>query len=151
MPVQATLSAHLHGQLNVLPLMPRDMALAHALVDSLDDDGYLRSPLEELALTADLQPRASAEELQIALRRVQSLDPAGVGARSVAECLRLQLPAIACPELRGLAAPHHRRTPVRARGPRRGRAVPAAGRAARARRGRLRGDPPPRPAPGLAP
>jgi RNA polymerase sigma-54 factor len=103
MPVQATLSAHLHSQLNVLPLMPRDMALAHALVDSLDEDGYLRSPLEELALTADLQPKASDEELQIALRRVQSLDPAGVCARSVAECLRLQLPAIPCPELRGLA------------------------------------------------
>ncbi|MEO7850642.1 MAG: RNA polymerase factor sigma-54 [Rubrivivax sp.] len=101
--VQATLAQHLHGQLNLLPLQPRDLVLAHALVDSLDDDGYLRSPLEELADTAELQPSAMPQELQIALRHVQALDPAGVAARDVAECLRLQLSAIGCEELRALA------------------------------------------------
>jgi RNA polymerase sigma-54 factor len=101
--VQATLAQHLHGQLNLLPLQPRDLVLAHALVDSLDDDGYLRSSLDELADTAELQPRAQPQELQIALRHVQALDPAGVAARDVAECLRLQLSAVGCPELRALA------------------------------------------------
>ena len=103
MAVETTLAMHLHGQLNVLPLMPRDLMLARAVVESLDDDGYLRTPLEELVEIAPIEPPATIEEMQIALRRVQSLDPAGVGARSVAECLMLQLPSIDCPELRGLA------------------------------------------------
>ncbi|MGM9486342.1 RNA polymerase factor sigma-54 [Ideonella sp. YS5] len=103
MAVETTLQMHLHGQLNVLPLQPRDLMLARTLVESLDDDGYLRAPLEELAQIAPLNPPATMEEMQIALRRVQSLDPPGVGARSVAECLELQLPAIDCPQIRALA------------------------------------------------
>lgn len=103
MAVETSLNTHLHGQLNVLPLSPRDLALARTIVESLDDDGYLRTPLEELAPVAALDPAATLVEMQIALKRVQSLEPAGVGARSVAECLQLQLPAIACPETRALA------------------------------------------------
>lgn len=98
-----TLAAHLHQQLQVLPLPARDLALARFVVESLDDDGYLRTPLAELLPAIELDPPCTAAELQIALRRVQALDPAGVGARSVAECLQLQLPAVACPELRALA------------------------------------------------
>lgn len=104
MAVETSLNTHLHGQINVLSLAERDAALAHLIVESLDDDGYLRTPLDELVEVADLDPPASLSELQIALKRVQSLDPAGVGARTVGECLQLQLPSIACPELRGLAA-----------------------------------------------
>jgi RNA polymerase sigma-54 factor len=103
MAVETTLAMHLHGQLNLLPLMPRDLMLARVVVESLDDDGYLRSPLDELLAIAPIEPPATLEEMQIALRRVQSLDPAGVGARNVAECLLLQLPAIACPQMRALA------------------------------------------------
>jgi RNA polymerase sigma-54 factor len=101
--VETSLTAHLHTQLNVLPLSPRDAALAHLIVESLDDDGYLRTPLDELLEVAGLDPAASLQEMQIALKRVQALDPAGVGARDVAECLRLQLPLIPCPAQRGLA------------------------------------------------
>ncbi|HJV71328.1 RNA polymerase factor sigma-54 [Ideonella sp.] len=103
MAVETTLAMHLHGQLNVLPLSPRDLLLARVIVESLDDDGYLRTPLEELIDIAPVEPAPTPDELLIALRRVQSLDPPGVGARSVAECLRLQLPAITCPEMRALA------------------------------------------------
>lgn len=103
MAAETSLAMHLHGQLSLLPLAPRDMAIARAIVESLDDDGYLRTPLEELVEVLGLQPAANAEELQIALKRVQSLDPAGVGARSVAECLQLQLPRIDCPVARTLA------------------------------------------------
>jgi RNA polymerase sigma-54 factor len=103
MTVETSLNTHLHGQINVLPLTPRDLALAHTLVESLDDDGYLRTPLEELLSVAGLVPAATLPEMQIALKRVQSLDPAGVGARSVAECLLLQLHAIECPSTRALA------------------------------------------------
>src|SRR5690606_1297374 len=77
--------------------------LARAVVESLDDDGYLRTPLRELLDWAGLEPAASLEEMQIALRMVQSLDPAGVGARDVSECLLLQLGAIACPRMQSLA------------------------------------------------
>jgi RNA polymerase sigma-54 factor len=103
MAVETALNTHLHGQLNVLPLSGRDLALARTIVESLDDDGYLRTPLEELLDVAGLDPTASVQEMQIALKRVQSLDPAGVGARDVAECLRLQLPSIPCPTVRALA------------------------------------------------
>lgn len=103
MAVETSLNAHLNQQLNVLPLPPRDLALARTIVESLDDDGYLRTPLQDLLHVAGLEPAASLQEMQIALKRVQALDPAGVGARDVAECLRLQLPGIACPTLRGLA------------------------------------------------
>lgn len=98
----STLSGHLHAQLNLLPLEPRDMALAKVVVESLDDDGYLRADPLELLATAELQPAASSEEMQIALRRVQSLDPAGVAARSVQECLLLQIGQVACPVRRAL-------------------------------------------------
>ena len=103
MAVETPLNDHLHGQLNLLPLTERDLLLAHAVVESLDDDGYLRTPLEELIDVAELDPPVELQELQIALKRVQSLDPAGVGARDVGECLLLQLPAIACAQTRSLA------------------------------------------------
>jgi RNA polymerase sigma-54 factor len=101
---ETLLAAHLHSQLHLLPLPPRDMLLAEAIVDSLDDDGYLRlDSLDELIAVTRLEPEATREELQIALRRVQSLEPAGVAARNVVECLQLQLDSIVCPQERELA------------------------------------------------
>jgi len=97
------LRQHLHGQINVLPLSQRDHALACAIVESLDDDGYLRVELDEIAATAGMNPAVEPEEMQIALKRVQALDPPGVAARSVAECLLLQLPQIEDEELREVA------------------------------------------------
>lgn len=103
MAAETSLRAHLLSQLKVLRLSGRDMLLAMIIAESLDDDGYLRTSLDELAEVAELDPPADEQEMQIALKRVQSLEPAGVGARSVAECLQLQLPAIDCPETRTLA------------------------------------------------
>lgn len=104
MAVETLLNTHLHGQLNVLNLSVRQLTLAHALVESLDDDGYLRTPLDELLDVAALDPPATLAEMETALVRVQQLDPPGVGARSVGECLQLQLPSIDCPQTRALAA-----------------------------------------------
>lgn len=101
--MESSLAAHLNAQLSLQPLPQRDLLLARAIVESLDDDGYLRTELEELLSICDLQPAVSMDELALALQRVQMLEPAGVGARSVAECLRLQLPVIECPEQRLLA------------------------------------------------
>ncbi|MEO5733832.1 MAG: RNA polymerase factor sigma-54 [Rubrivivax sp.] len=98
------LNAHLHAQLNLLPIDGRETLLARAIVESLDDDGYLRTPLAELVPVVELTPLTTEAELQAALLCVQSLEPAGVAARTVAECLTLQLPAIVCDEMRALAA-----------------------------------------------
>lgn len=104
MPERTSLRAHLHGQINVMNLSGRDRVLAALVIDALDPDGYLRVPLSDLADIDGLVPAPEAVELRIALKRVQALDPPGVGARDVSECLQLQLPAIECPELRALAA-----------------------------------------------
>ncbi|MCW5672288.1 MAG: RNA polymerase factor sigma-54 [Hydrogenophaga sp.] len=100
---ETPLNAHLHGQLGTMALGARDRALAGVVVESLDDDGYLRTPLSELCAVADVVPAATLEDMQIALKLVQSLEPAGVAARDVAECLSLQLGEIECPHVRAMA------------------------------------------------
>ena len=80
-----------------------NVTLAEAVIESLDDDGYLRTPLVELIEITALEPAATPNELAQALARVQSLEPAGVAARSVGECLLLQMPEIDCPAQRALA------------------------------------------------
>lgn len=91
MVLHGDLRQHLQGQVNLLRLSPRDRALAGSLVDSLDEDGYCRVELDEIAAAAALVPAVEACEIGMALRLVQSFDPCGVGARSVGECLVLQL------------------------------------------------------------
>ena len=87
----ATLHDSLHEQLLLLGLSERDYALADLVVDALDEDGFLRQPLEEIeAFAPDIQPG----ELETALRIVQTLEPSGVGARDLGECLALQLMAL---------------------------------------------------------
>ncbi|QFZ86180.1 RNA polymerase factor sigma-54 [Variovorax paradoxus] len=99
----ASLSAHLRAQVGVLRLTEREAALAQAVVEALDDDGYLRISLDDIALALGEDPDDMRDELRTALRRVQALDPAGVGARSVSECLCLQLDAISPASVRALA------------------------------------------------
>ncbi len=97
------LRQHLRTQVNVLRLPARDHALAMCIVESLEDDGYLRTGLDELAAFSELEPAVDAVEMQIALKRVQAFDPSGVGARDLAECLSLQLHSVADVECRALA------------------------------------------------
>jgi RNA polymerase sigma-54 factor len=101
---RTSLADHLLGQVHVLPLGARDRMLAAAVIESLDDDGYLRTPPDEIGAALQLLPAATSAEMRIALRRVQSLDPAGVAARNVPECLTLQLHKVASPDTRALAA-----------------------------------------------
>ncbi|MCX7815492.1 MAG: RNA polymerase factor sigma-54 [Tepidimonas ignava] len=98
-PQPERLQDHLHAQALALHLTPEERAALHFLIESLNDDGYLDEPLE--ALAAVLLARAGhddpeqAEALLALLRRalgwLQAMDPPGVGARDLAECLRLQL------------------------------------------------------------
>ncbi len=103
MAVDTPLNAHLNAQLDLQPLAIRERWMARAIVESLDDDGYLRTPLVELCELVALDPPVRPAEMQAALQCVQALDPAGVAACSVADCLALQLPTIECPQLRALA------------------------------------------------
>ncbi len=96
-----TLREHLVRQLAAMRLSDNDLALASALAEALDDDGYLRQPLDEIA--ALLGDDTDPEDLQVALALLQSCEPAGVGARELGECLRLQLRQMPCSAARGLA------------------------------------------------
>jgi RNA polymerase sigma-54 factor len=88
-----TLRDHLNQQLTLTGIGERDRALVAMLIDVLDDDGYLTQPLEEIAALFSAEAQVDVEELGIALRHLQNLEPAGVGARSPGECLVLQLRA----------------------------------------------------------
>src|SRR3954468_1778513 len=86
-----TLRDHLRSQLSLTNLSERDRVLVELLIDALDEDGYLTQPLEEIAALFSAEAELEPEELAIALRHLQNLEPAGVGARSPSECLCLQL------------------------------------------------------------
>ena len=86
-----SLQDHLLWQLELANFAPRQLAIARAIVDAISDDGYLTESLEEIAQTLRPELECSCEEVASVLARVQALDPAGVGARSVGECIELQL------------------------------------------------------------
>ena len=101
-----TLQDHLRAQLLGMRLSPEDMAALMVLIESLDDDGYLADSLEEiaerLAQTFALDDVPDDDELlarlQCALKWLHHLEPLGVGARDLPECLILQLRALPrCP------------------------------------------------------
>ncbi len=91
---QETLHDHLRWQLHLSHLSPRDLRIGLALVDAIDDDGYLREPLDAVAAALLPETAASPEEVLAVLRQVQRMDPPGVGARDLGECLALQLQAL---------------------------------------------------------
>ena len=86
-----TLHDHLLWQLHLTHLSPRDRRIGAALIDAIDDNGYLREPLP--AIEESLAPEFIADQDQIltVLHQIQRFDPAGVGARDLGECLQLQL------------------------------------------------------------
>jgi RNA polymerase sigma-54 factor len=86
-----SLQDYLLSQLELARLAPRELAIASAIVDAISDDGYLTETLEEIAQTLRPEIECGAEDVQSVLERVQALDPAGVAARSVGECIELQL------------------------------------------------------------
>jgi RNA polymerase sigma-54 factor len=91
--VSTTLHEHLENQVGLKDLSDRQYFLAVYLIGNLDDDGYLRRKLEsivnDLAFTQNI--KTTEEELEEALRIIQDLEPVGVGARTLRECLLLQI------------------------------------------------------------
>jgi len=92
---QESLQDHLHRQALSLRLSPEGKAALHFLIESLNDDGYLEDSLAALAAGLagdDLEQLEAVEhEFAVALKLLQHMEPAGVGARNLAECLSLQL------------------------------------------------------------
>ena len=82
-----TLQQHLLTEIGHFNLDPRQRGLALSVTGNIDDHGYLRASDEEIAAQAG----TSVSEAAAMVRRVQTLDPPGVGARNLAECLLLQL------------------------------------------------------------
>ncbi len=108
---EPSLREHLLAQLALTQATRRDTALVELLIDALDDNGYLETPLDELLDWIPTELEVDRDELNAALALLQSFDPSGVGARTMSECLTLQLrrpdlslmPAAADPDLLVLA------------------------------------------------
>lgn len=101
--MQQSLRERLHQALSVTPLSERDRLAAQIIVESLEDDGYLRQDLAELTDVAQCEPPLTCDELAFAVRLVQTLDKPGIAARSLSECLTLQLEAMPACATRDLA------------------------------------------------
>ncbi len=92
-----SLQDHLREQVAGLHLSPRDRAWLEILIEALDEDGYIRDPLAELAegfaavFESELGGELEDDEMMVGLRLLQSLDPPGIGAQSLQQCLQIQL------------------------------------------------------------
>lgn len=94
-----SLQDHLRGQLSGMRLKPQDAAAVHVLIESLDEDGYLDGTLEDIAervadsleITGLEEREDLLDQLRCGLRWLQSMEPTGVGAANLCECLELQL------------------------------------------------------------
>ncbi len=88
---ESTLREHLLEQLVVTANSRRDRALVELLIDALDDNGYLEESLEEIHARLPEELDIDFDELKVALKLLQSFEPAGVGARNASECLSIQI------------------------------------------------------------
>lgn len=88
---ETTLREHLLEQMRTTVRELRDRALIELVIDALDDNGYLGEPLAEIHARLPVELEVDPDELSIALKLVQSFDPAGVGASDAAQCLALQI------------------------------------------------------------
>jgi len=86
-----TLQAHLLWQIETEHFSPREVVMGQALVDAINDAGYLTEPLAVILENLAAAGSFTLEELEQTLAKVQALDPAGVGARDLGECIRIQL------------------------------------------------------------
>ncbi|MCK9563689.1 MAG: RNA polymerase factor sigma-54 [Bacteroidales bacterium] len=86
--VTESLQDHLHWQLNLTPMSPLDNLIATAIIDAIDEDGMLGTPIAEIHEAFD---DVELDEVMAVLHRVQQFDPPGVGGADLRECLLIQL------------------------------------------------------------
>ena len=92
-----SLQGHLQWQANLLPMSATDRLIATDLIDAINPQGYLEASCEQIAadLSDNLELDIEADEVEAVLKRIQQLEPTGVGARDLRECLLLQLDQMA--------------------------------------------------------
>jgi RNA polymerase sigma-54 factor len=86
-----SLHDHMTWQMQMTPFSAADQAIATAIIDAIDDDGYLTASMEELLQDFANHPDIGPEEIEAVLHRVQQFDPPGVAARDLRESMLLQL------------------------------------------------------------
>ncbi len=86
-----SLQDHLLWQLHLSHLSERDRRIGMALIDAIDDGGYLRETVEAIVEALRPEVEAGCDETLTVLHQIQHFDPVGVGARSLGECLSVQL------------------------------------------------------------
>jgi RNA polymerase sigma-54 factor len=86
-----SLHEHLYWQLEMENFTVREALIGEALVDSINDDGYLTDSVDEIITSLDEQPPITIDEAEQMLVKLQRLDPVGVGARSLSECIIRQI------------------------------------------------------------
>lgn len=100
--VTETLQDHLNWQLNLTPMTDRDLIIAQNIIDGIDPMGYLQGSVEDICESANQElglteentseeERVEVDEVEAVLRLIQRFDPIGSGARSLQECLQVQL------------------------------------------------------------
>ncbi|WP_445116412.1 RNA polymerase factor sigma-54 [Acinetobacter sp. WZC-1] len=98
---QTSLKEHMLQQVNLLHFSPVDKLIAYCIVDALDDKGYLEAEIEEIIESVqhllnqmDYEIDVEKDEVLVVLKHIQRLEPVGVGARSLAECLYIQVDSL---------------------------------------------------------
>lgn len=91
---EETLADHLLWQLELENLGERETAIGRAVIDAINDDGYLTDNLDTIRATLAPDWLVESDEIANVLERVQAFDPAGIAARSISECVLLQLAQI---------------------------------------------------------
>jgi RNA polymerase sigma-54 factor len=86
-----SLREHLLWQLEMEHFSPREVVIGHSIVEYINDDGYLTESLENIHKTLNAEANFSLDEIEQTLIGLQGLDPTGVAARSLSECIRLQI------------------------------------------------------------
>lgn len=99
--VNASLKDHMLGQVNLLHFSPVDKLIAYCIVDALDEKGFLDADVEEIVSSVqhllqqmDYEIEVEEDEVFVVLKHIQRLEPLGVGARNLAECLFVQIEAL---------------------------------------------------------
>ena len=96
MPARTSMTEHLRDQLLFLDLTEDELLIAEQIIGSIDEDGYLRRPLESIIddIMFNYGAMLTEADVERVLKRVQQLDPVGIGARDLRECLLVQLHAM---------------------------------------------------------
>jgi RNA polymerase sigma-54 factor len=90
-----SLHDHLRWQMQLTPFSETDMLIAEAIIDAINDDGFLSMDIEEILKELPEELEVELDEVTAVLHRIQYFDPPGVGARDVRESLLLQLKQLA--------------------------------------------------------